>query len=80
MLYGTCIDFRCLLGHQGIRHYIRVQGGAKSIIYSLGGGLSYSLKLTFYAWPQNKDRLFTDYGVKWLIENEYMRATNWDGL
>ena len=61
MLYGAYIDFRCLLGHQGIRHF--PQG-------ERGGGLGYSLKLTFYAWPQNTDRLFTDYGAKWLMENE----------
>ena len=28
----------------------------------------------------NTDRLFTDYGVKWLMENEYVRAMGWDGL
>ena len=71
MLYGAYIDFRCLLGHQGIRHF--PQG-------ERGGSLGYSLKLTFYAWPQNTDRLFTDYGVKWLMENEYVRAMGWDGL
>lgn len=71
MLYGAYIDFRCLLGHQGIRHF--PQG-------ERGGELGLLIKTYLLCLATKYRCLFTDCGVKWLMENEYVRAMGWDGL